>query len=178
METGVEDDDGGANERTSCRGVHHPCLHGRARRASAETSVERGPATTVEEPGYRGPLSISIFGPRNGSGVATGHWFTFDYPTNCGERSKELAGVRVIERPKTKARPFKSAVIYATANYGPLKREVGPNGVEYATVCTADFRWTSGKVKTKRPARKLIFYDGSVEPPRRIWPPVGVPPAR
>ena len=32
------------------------------------------------------------------------------------------------------------------------------------------------KVKTKRPANNLIFYDGSVELPRRIWPPIGTPP--
>jgi hypothetical protein len=147
--------------------------------ASQVSAAEHGPATIIEEPGYTGPLSISVFGSLNAHSVTVGHWFTFGYLDNkCGQRSKTIADVELVERPKTKARPFKSAVIYATANYGPQKREIGADGVEYEIACPAIAEVSLEKVKTKRPAKNLIFYDGSVEPPRRIWPPVETPPER
>jgi hypothetical protein len=137
------------------------------------SAADHGPATTVEEPGYTGPQPISVPVARNrASGIAVGHWFTFYYDDSpCSGRSKTVADVRLVERPKTKARPFKSAVIYVTVNYGPRIREIGADGVEYGNACPAIGYNAPEKVKTKRPAKKLIFYDGSVEPPRRIWPP-------
>jgi hypothetical protein len=29
-------------------------------------------------------------------------------------------------------------------------------------------------IKFKRPLRQLFLYDGLVDPPRRVWPPVGL----
>ncbi|HEY5977067.1 MAG TPA: hypothetical protein VIT85_04355 [Solirubrobacterales bacterium] len=140
-----------------------------------------GPVTVIEEPAYVAPLSIGVFGPRprgdRPNGVTAGHWFKFSFANNCGSE-KRLNSVRLEERPKTKARPFKSAVIYATAEIPAKKRSYGADGIEYGVACTMEFRWTSEKVRTKRPARKLIFFDGSSEPPRRIWPPVGTPPEK
>src|SRR4051794_1296032 len=44
---------------------------------------------------------------------------------------KTIASVSLIERPKTKVRAFKSAVVYVTANFGPRRKEVGEGGLEY-----------------------------------------------
>ena len=132
------------------------------------SAAEHGPATTIEEPGYAGPLSISVQVPLNKSfAVVVGHWFTFYYDDSPCERSKTIADVRLVEQPKTKARPFKSAVIYVTADYAPRRREIGADGVEYGIACPAIASRATEKVKTKRLANNLIFYDGSVEPPRR-----------
>jgi hypothetical protein len=82
--------------------------------------------------------------------------------------------VEVVERPKTKARPFKSAVITAFLFLPEYKAQAveGEEGPTYATAC-ADLGLTLTKrVRLKRPAKDLVIYDGSYSPPRRVWPPV------
>jgi hypothetical protein len=152
---------------------------GRSADSASALEDRTGPVTVVEEPAYVAPLTfgIPLIGRNEGDRVAIGHWFTLAYENNCGHE-KTLNSVKLVELPKTKARPFKAAVIYVLANYPAKKREYGPDGTQYETVCTADYRLGLWKVHTKRPAKKLIFFDGSVEPPHRVWPPVGTPPEK
>jgi len=143
---------------------------------SAETGGT-GTGTIIQDPNWIAPLPVgaSRAGIRSG-GPAVGHWFSYGYTNNCGAR-KTVTEVKLVERPVTKARPFKAAILYVTAEYEGERHEVR-EGVIYGTPCTADMRFATGKVQTKRPAKKLIIYDGSSEPPQRIWPPVGTPPEK
>jgi hypothetical protein len=134
--------------------------------------------TVVVEPAYVAPIAIGIpFSRDNADRTAIGYWFTFGWDASCGE-PKSLSDVRIVERPVTNARPYKSAVVYASAEYPARTHEVGPDGTPYFPACTMEYRWGLSKVKTKRPAKKLIFFDGSIAPPRRIWPPLGTPPEK
>lgn len=103
--------------------------------------------------------------------ITVGHWFKYAYTNDDCGREKKITNVRLVERPATNARPFKSAVIYVTARFEGKSHEVR-NGVSYELPCTAAYVATPKKIRTKRPASSLIFFDGSSKPPHRIWPPV------
>jgi hypothetical protein len=105
------------------------------------------------------------------------HWLNIAVEDGycSGERPPHLSGVRVIERPKTTARPFKSAVIQAFVV--PAGRAV-TSGHELQTQTVqscAGLGWGVERwIRFKRPLRELFLYDGNVVPPRRVWPPFGV----
>ncbi len=109
--------------------------------------------------------AVQILIPPTNESRTTGHTFTFGRSTDyCGPRGT-LREVVLRERPRTKALPFKSAVIKVIVEFPAYQQP---------SVCPPlPFMWETLHVKTKRPARSLIFYDGSFDPPRRIWPPVG-----
>jgi hypothetical protein len=86
-----------------------------------------------------------------------------------GEPHPRYGGTEVIERPKTAYRPFKSAVIrpFVLSPASVSKSQVVP-------IC-AGIGWGWEKwIRFKRPLRQLFLYDGLVDPPRRVWPPIGI----
>jgi hypothetical protein len=133
--------------------------------ASASAQAE-SPAEPTERPAEVGAVRLEL-SPREAQ-HSKGHTFTFartlDY---CGPKGT-VKEVILQERPKTTARPFKSAVITVIVEF--------PAYIQ-PTVCPPlPPLWETLRVRTKRPADSLIFYDGSYEPPRRLWPPVGETP--
>jgi hypothetical protein len=93
----------------------------------------------------------------------------------AGEEPPHIDHVRIVERPKTPERPFKSAVItvfkYIPEHRVPLQTE-GTDETVYGG-CAGIGRSLSAVVKLKRPLDHLIIYDGSQSPPQRKWPRVG-----
>jgi hypothetical protein len=85
-----------------------------------------------------------------------------------------LRGVRVVERPKTASRPFKSAILTPYVEYPAHVAEVDPaTGTIYSPACARDaMPSVHRRIKLKRPGEDLIFFDGSMSPPRRF--PVGI----
>ena len=87
----------------------------------------------------------------------------------AGEPHPRYAGTEVIERPKTVARPFKSAVIR------PLVFSPASVSKSQTVPMCAGIGWEWKEwIKFDRPLRQLFLYDGLANPPRRVWPPVGV----
>jgi hypothetical protein len=90
-----------------------------------------------------------------------------------GEPEPVIDHVSVVERPKTAARPFKSAVITAFVRFPAPTEVVGKvNKGEPEPAC-ADLGYAlSHRIKLKRPRGRLFIFDGSHSPPRRILSPV------
>jgi hypothetical protein len=127
--------------------------------------------------------------------MLTAHWHTmsrfdattqghtlviyFATPGYCvGEPRYALDHVKIVERPRTGKRPFGSAVITPFLFRPAFERVVpGREGNVIYGVC-ADIGGGRAKlrVRLKRPANRLIFYDGSFDNPHRVYPPVGTPP--
>jgi hypothetical protein len=91
-------------------------------------------------------------------------------------RSKAAHRRRSGHRPKTKERPFKSTVITAYLLFPAHLRIVPPSppppNVIYNACAGVALAFTK-RIKLKRPAADLFFFDGSHTPPRRFWPPPG-----
>jgi hypothetical protein len=94
-----------------------------------------------------------------------------------GEPPTQIDHVRVIERPKTAARPFRSAVVTSfVLQPAPIEVVGTVNPDEPSPGCAGLGQLLQSRVKFKRPLEHLILYDGSYSPPRRAWPPVGMSP--
>lgn len=110
-----------------------------------------------------------------------GRTFTFEIEDGycVGEPKPQIDHVTVVERSETKERPFKSTVITAYLLRPAHERVIPPpehaSNVAY-NVCFGIGLSFTKRIKLKRPASDLIFYDGSSSPPRRFWPPVGTQP--
>jgi hypothetical protein len=74
--------------------------------------------------------------------------------------------VTVVERARTPARPFKSAVITVFMEW-PEPEAVAPAPNLF---CAGLGNSISKRVTLKRRAEDLFLYDGSYSPPRRVWP--------
>jgi hypothetical protein len=104
--------------------------------------------------------------------------FTFSVPSGfcVGGPKPRIDHIRVVERPKTADRPFKSAVITAFLLYPAHLRVVPPSppppNVIY-NVCAGVGLNLTKRIKLKRPTAGLFFYDGSYLRPHRVWPQVG-----
>lgn len=104
--------------------------------------------------------------------------FTFSVPSGfcVGSPKPRFDHVRVVERPKTADRPFKSTVVTAFLLYPAHLRIIPPSppppNVVY-NACAGIGLILTKRIKLKRPAANLFFYDGSYSPPRRAWPPPG-----
>jgi hypothetical protein len=84
----------------------------------------------------------------------------------------EFDHVRVVELPKTNARPYPAAVIYAYTvipeyTYTPTP----PISPEYGGKCGHIRATIFHKITTKRPAKGLRLFDGSGRKPEQVWPP-------
>ena len=105
--------------------------------------------------------------------------FTFSVPSGfcVGSPKPRIDHIRVVERPMTADRPFKSAVITAFLLYPAYLRVVPPSppppNVVY-NVCAGIGLNLTKRIKLKRPTADLLFYDGSYSRPHRVWPPVGI----
>jgi hypothetical protein len=80
--------------------------------------------------------------------------------------------VRVVELPKTNARRFPAAVIYAYTvipeyTYTPMP----PSPPEYGGKCGHIRAAIFHKITTKRPAKGLRLFDGSGRKLEQVWPP-------
>jgi hypothetical protein len=78
--------------------------------------------------------------------------------------------IKVVERPKTKDRPFKSAVI-TVYKFTPEYKQVVNEGGVYVPTCQNGARGFYRYIRLKRPVQELFIYDGSYSPPRRKWSP-------
>lgn len=111
------------------------------------------PAETV-------PVALEL--PRGRLPVLTEHSFTFarslDYCGSSGSRQE----VRLQELPVSAAYPRPSAVITVIVSF--------PAYEEPHTCPPIPYAFETIRVRTKRPAPSLRFFDGSYEPPRRLWP--------
>ena len=112
-------------------------------------------------PAWTGPVRIEI--PAwPGEPRITEHTFSFgrtlDY---CGPKG-EVKEVRLVERPVTKRIPFPSALITVIVEFPAY---------EQPAICPPMLpTWQSLRVRTKRPAPSLRFFDGSQNPPSQVWP--------
>jgi hypothetical protein len=79
--------------------------------------------------------------------------------------------VTVAELPMTERRPFKAAVITAYRLW-PEYSYVPEQGPTYGDCLPNRDRTIFHRIRTKRPATELRFYDGYFSPPRQVWPPV------
>lgn len=104
--------------------------------------------------------------------------FTFTVPSGfcVGGPKPRIDHVRVVERPKTAARPFKSTVVTAFLLYPAHLRVIPPSPPPPHIIynaCAGIGLALKKRIKLKRPAAGLFFYDGSYQHPHRVWPPVG-----
>ncbi|HEY7256745.1 MAG TPA: hypothetical protein VH476_08670 [Solirubrobacterales bacterium] len=102
-----------------------------------------------------------------------GHTFFFSWEISCtgNQADATLKEARLVERPRTKARPYEFALLHATGHV-PARNE----GPDY---CSHPWQWRTASVITKRPVRRLTIFDTSDQPPVRIWPrPKPPPPLR
>jgi hypothetical protein len=135
---------------------------------------EEVPARVKPAPIFAGRM-IRGDSPTADSGRRT---FTFGVLSGycVGGPKPRIDHVRVVERPKTKERPFKSTVITAYLLFPAHLRIVPPSppppNVIYNACAGVALAFTK-RIKLKRPAADLFFFDGSHTPPRRFWPPPG-----
>ncbi len=113
-----------------------------------------------EVPARWGPVHLEM-PPTRGSRT-TLHSFTFarnlDY---CGPMGKKTS-VSLRELPLSPLYPHPSAVITVTVFFRAFRRP---------QVCPPlPYMYETLRVRTKRPAAALRFYDGSFDPPRLLWP--------
>lgn len=87
-----------------------------------------------------------------------------------GEPKPRFDRMKVVERPKTKARPFKSAVITIFLRRPAYERPVQPPNTDNViyNACAGLGLIIRKRIKLKRPAADLRFFDGSFSPPRRV----------
>jgi hypothetical protein len=91
-----------------------------------------------------------------------------------GEPPRRIDHVKVVERPTTGERPFKSAVISVFVLQPAPREVVGPvNPGEPIPACSGLGQRLVRRIKLERPVDGLFLYDGSFSPPRRAWPLVG-----
>lgn len=83
-----------------------------------------------------------------------------------GELPPEFDHFDVAERQKTERRPYRSAVIFAYVRFpdraASARKPCAGLGLRFER-----------RVKLKRAARRLLFFDGSTEPPRALGRPPG-----
>jgi len=93
----------------------------------------------------------------------------------AGEGPPKIDHVRVVERPKTRSRPFKSAVVtvfkYRPEHFEGRQTEEEIREGKKFTLCADIGGELRDVVKLKRPLDHLILYDGNYSPPKRVWPP-------
>ena len=91
----------------------------------------------------------------------------------CLEEPKpKVDHVKVVERPRTKQHPAKSAVLTAYVLHPEYERPVPPpntDGIVYNACAGVGYRLEKW-VKLKRPPSELRLYDGGYSPPRKVWP--------
>lgn len=111
--------------------------------------------------------------PRGKAPIEGRHAFTLSVSSGycSGEPPTRIDHVKVVERPKTAARPFKSAVITAFVLRPAPTEVVGSiNPGEPSPGCADIGERLTRRIKLKRPVESLFLYDGSYCPPRRAWP--------
>jgi hypothetical protein len=143
---------------------------------AAGPQFEWVPASRITAPWEPRP----ILGP-DGAPAVAGHTLRVlaRFPGYCvGDPTYKVSRVRLVERRKSRHRPFGSAVItvhgYRPGFENAVFREEG--SVVYGACADLGGPYETALVRTKRPADRLVFYDGSFDPPRRIYPPPGTPP--
>ncbi len=154
-----------------CCAIAAACALGAVNATAAELETVRVPAR-VESAAWSPPrLLLSPW--KNPEGPRT---FTL-YVDNgyCLGLKPELDHIEVVERPVTKARPFKSAVITVFKRwpehdvYVPPPTESGQP--KHISVCFGIGGAIIRRVKLKRPVASLYLYDGSYSPPRQVLTP-------
>jgi hypothetical protein len=141
-----------------------------------ERETETVPASTRKSLWFTSPRSVT-------AATIEGHTITIGVrlPGYCvGDPRYEVDRVKVVERPKTARRPFGSAVITAFIHRPEYQRVIpGREGnVIYGSCADIGGGLQPERVKLKRPASQLVFYDGGYARPHRAYPPVGTPPDR
>ena len=132
-----------------------------------------GTASAAAGEGADVPASIEV-APITASGlrgrpVVEGHSFGFSVDVSpCLGPDLTLDHATVVERPED-ADHVKAAIVTAYLLH-PAHREQED--------CPKVRRIRFARVRTKRPAADLVFFDGSSSPPRRIWPAVKSTPVR
>ena len=127
-------------------------------RGSAPAADSAGPPESVIPASV---WSVPLY-PMRSPRPAVGHIFTFWRYDEICDPGRRLVSVQLVERPRTAARPFKSAVITVTLED---PERTAPKS------CPPGQARALMHIRTKRPAASLIFFDGSSDPPRRLWPP-------
>lgn len=89
-----------------------------------------------------------------------------------GEPKPVIDHIRVVERPKTPERPFRSAVITVFVRFPAPTEVVGAvNSGEPHPGCAGLGYSLRRRIKLKRPVRELFVFDGAHTPPRRVLRP-------
>jgi hypothetical protein len=116
----------------------------------------------------RGDSPAATAGPRT---------FTFSLLTGfcVGGPKPRIDHVRIVERPETAGKPFKSTVITVFLLYPAHLRVIPPSPPPphaVYNVCPGIGLSLTKRIKLKRLAEDLFFFDGSYVHPHRVWPPV------
>jgi hypothetical protein len=87
-----------------------------------------------------------------------------------GEPKPRFDRIKVVERPKTESRPFKSAVITIILRRPAYERPMQPPNTDNViyNACAGLGLIIRKRIKLKRPAADLRFFDGRSAPPRRV----------
>ena len=98
---------------------------------------------------------------------ASGHLFTFKVLLDvCPPPLLEPDHAAIVERPKVGSQKG-AAIVTGYVRWPEHKEQTAGES------CPPEVpAWATMHVRTKRPASKLIFFDGSSSPPRRVWPPL------
>lgn len=162
---------GRARSLCFCCAIAAACALGAISATAAELETVRVPAK-VESVAWSPPRLLQ--GPwKNPEGPRT---FTL-YVDNsyCVGLKPELDHIEVVERPKTKEHPFKSAVITVFKRWPEHSVYVLPptesGKPRYVSVCAGVGGAIIRRVKLKRPVASLFLYDGSDSPPRQVLTP-------
>lgn len=143
-------------------------------------------AMSVICPGSASATEYEVVPPR----VETAHWMVARSATSkpfvrgrtvtlmiasgycIGEPKPEVHHVKVVERPLTKQRPVKSALITAYVVHPEYERPVPPPNTEHViyNVCAGIGFDLTKRITLKRPVAELRLFDGSFSPPRKVWP--------
>jgi hypothetical protein len=118
-----------------------------------------GAAPAQAETGLEVPASVEAT-PIVGTHVLKRHVFTFQVVSPCRGPGLKLDHVRRVERPRTEE-GVKVAVVTAYL-FHPAHVEGLP--------CPEILQLQTVRIRTKRPAPDLVFFDGSSSPPRRVLP--------
>lgn len=89
-----------------------------------------------------------------------------------GEPKPRIHHVKIVERPRTAQRPFKSTVLTVYVIHPEYERPVPPPDTDHVSynVCAGLGFDLVKRVKLKRPVAGLRLFDGSFSPPRKAWP--------
>jgi hypothetical protein len=151
----------GRTKRLTATGLTTICILAVVTPSSSAQEVVTGPPRVEPVHWYLNPQPPVEDGPKTVSIVIlTGYC--------VGEPIPRFDHVEIVER-RSRERPVKSSVITAFVRHEEPREVVGPIiPGEPVHVCAGLGHSIQKRIKLKRPAEDLVFFDGSYELPRRV----------